>query len=210
MTNLLRRAIERGGRFLYNVRNARYVNAADLTPVSGETLVQVATRRMVDSQTVARNLLSSLQSGDITIEQWRDGLAVELRRAHSQLYALGKGGWAQVGEADRAAVTNTLRAEFDYLRQFTADINAGALSDAQIADRMSMYGEHIRMSYWSGSTAGKGEAGYTQERRVLTAAEHCDDCEGYASQGWVEIGTLPPPGDGSVCGARCACEMDYQ
>ena len=51
--------------------------------------------------------------------------------------------------------------------------------------------------------------GMTLERRILGAADHCDDCLEAAALGWQPIGTLPAIGD-SRCMTNCHCEFDYR
>ena len=38
----------------------------------------------------------------------------------------------------------------------------------------------------------------------------CQDCRDYAAQGWVPIGTLPPPGQMCACHDRCRCYIEYR
>lgn len=137
-------------------------------------------------------------------------MAMELRRTHLQLFALGKGGWSAVERAEWNTLSGRIREELTFLRQFAGEIGSGKLSEAQIAARADMYANHLQASFYDGLTAGKRQAGMTEERRFLGRAEHCDDCVGYAGQGWVPIGTLPSPGDGSVCMANCQCTLDYR
>lgn len=208
--NLLRRTVDRAGRFVFDARNAYYEYASDLKQVKGEALLQLVNGRVQDGVTTSDRLFDAYQGGQISLSQMRDALATELRRANSQMFALGRGGWRQVTAEDRALLTERLKQEFDYLRGFMRGIADGKLSEAQIRDRLSMYSEHTRSSFWDGQTAAKADAGYTQERRVLAAAIHCKDCPDYAAQGWQPINTLPSPGLGCQCGARCKCEMEYR
>ena len=38
----------------------------------------------------------------------------------------------------------------------------------------------------------------------------CQDCIGYAAQGWVPIGLLPPPGQRCACHDNCRCYVEYK
>jgi hypothetical protein len=51
--------------------------------------------------------------------------------------------------------------------------------------------------------------GYTEEIRILGAADHCRSCLEYAGMGWQPIGTLPEIGD-SECNMNCKCEFEYR
>lgn len=210
MTDFLRRTVERAGRFLYNARQARYEYASDLKPLSGSKLLDVLERREKDGFATMQRLGAALKEGKIGVNDWQNAVAFELRRAHSQAYALGRGGWQQMTSEDRAAVSARLRSEFDYLRQFAGEIASGKLSDKQIAARVEMYAKHIQTSYYTGETAAKIDAGLTQEMRVLGATHrHCMDCPGYAGH-WEPIGTLPEPGLECQCTAYCKCSKIYR
>ena len=209
MTSLLRRVIDTFGQFVFNTRFAyfEYNGSARSTA----DILGVVDRRIADVTQLAQGMVKSLVAGDSNVSDIRDAFAVELRRATSQMYALGRGGWTQMTAADRTAVTERLKSEYGYLQQFAKDIQSGDLSEAQIADRMNKYGNHLKSAYWEGQTVAKTDAGYTQERRILGATDkHCADCPGYADEGWVDIGELPEPGDACECGSNCLCQKEYR
>lgn len=53
--------------------------------------------------------------------------------------------------------------------------------------------------------------GQTMMMRVARSDKRtCNDCREYAGQGWVPIGTLPPPGQMCACHDRCRCYIDYR
>jgi hypothetical protein len=72
-----------------------------------------------------------------------------------------------------------------------------------------MYMNASNKQYWRGKTEGKIQAGYVSEQRFLNPAEHCDDCKRFAARGRVPVGTLPPPGEDSVCQTNCKCTMKF-
>lgn len=89
-----------------------------------------------------------------------------------------------------------------YLRNFAADVQAGRLSDAQIAARAGLYAGATRASYSKGRWSGKGLPAYPADGGTaclvnckcswverggmmyweLGTAEHCPDCESRAAQ----------------------------
>lgn len=141
---------------------------------------------------------------------WYEAMTRTIVRGHIQATIVGKGGILQTRISDWRRVAGQIQQELTYLRQFAQDIAAGKLSAAQIAARSALYSNHTQVSFWSARDAGQKQRGFTQERRVLGQAEHCVDCVGYAAQGWVPIGTLPSPGDGSVCRGNCQCTKEYR
>lgn len=209
MTSIIRRVAERTGAFFFNLRNAYYERSGgEIVPT--ERAIAVVDRRAEDVSRLSNGLIGGLVRGDLTTRQWAESMAVELRRAHTQVYALGRGGWQRMTAADRATVTARLRSEFGYLRGFAKDVQSGKMTEAQIRARADMYATHIRSSFHEGKRAASEDAGKAQERRVLNPAEHCGDCEDMASEGWQELGHFPVPGDGSQCKSRCKCSMEFR
>jgi hypothetical protein len=206
--SIIRRIAQRAETFLFNLRNAFYERGG--REVTTEDVLGVADRRIEDAAQTTRDLTAAMASGRLTLAQWRESIAVELRRAHAQAFALGRGGWDRMTAADRAIVTARLRSEYGYLRQFAKDVQAGGMSEAQIRARAEMYAHHVRTSLWEGMREANGDAGKTQERRVMSQAEHCSDCEDMASEGWKEIGHFPAPGEDSRCMSNCKCNMEFR
>lgn len=153
-------------------------------------------------------ITAGVRAGVVTVDEWQLGVAVELRRMHTQAAALGRGGWQQMTPSDWGKIGNKLRREYNYLNGFAGDIDR--LSDAQIDVRLELYVSGIWSSYWKGADGAMSEAGMTEERRVLTNAEHCVDCEALASLGWQPLGSLPVPGENTVCRHNCRCRMEYR
>lgn len=191
--------------YRWNAGAGRYVDVA-----TGRFLPKQAEVRALDERITAgidqvQALTSGMMRGVVTVAEWQTAVAVELRRMHTQAAALGRGGWAQMTPSDWGHVGRKLRDEYAYLRGFAEALASGTLSESQINVRVSQYVNGIWSRYWRGEMGAMQEAGMTEERRILTPAEHCADCESYAAQGWQPIGSLPEPGEGSVCGNNCRC-----
>jgi hypothetical protein len=63
----------------------------------------------------------------------------------------------------------------------------------------------------SGAMLLAATQGQTMMMRVARADKRtCEDCLNYAAQGWVPIGTLPPPGQMCACHDRCRCYIEYR
>ena len=62
----------------------------------------------------------------------------------------------------------------------------------------------------AGAMALAATQGQTMMRRVARQdRKTCQDCIGYAAQGWVPIGLLPPPGQRCACHDNCRCYVEY-
>lgn len=157
------------------------------------------------------NLAALLEEG-ADLQEWQLASVVELRRAHTQSLAYGRGGWDKVTFQEWGELGARLKDEYRLLNDFSLEIAAGELSEAQIRDRMNQFAEKSWNGFWEGQTKAKKDAGFVEERRVLDpSAEHCDDCLRLAALGWQPIGTLPEPADGSTrCKSRDKCSKVYR
>jgi hypothetical protein len=197
------------GPFGWNDGAARYTDAR------GRFVPQQETMRVLDERVAAgfdrlRAMIGPVLDGTVPLEDWQYSMAVELRRIHCQMAALGRGGWEQMTPSDWGRVGNRLRDEYKFLMGFADQIARGELSEAQILARLTLYENGVWSSYWKGQEDAHDEAGFTEERRVLQPAEHCGDCIGYAEQGWQPLGSLPAPGENSICGNNCRCLKEFR
>lgn len=196
--------------YRWNAGAGRYIDPATGRFVPKQAEVRALDQRIQAGVSQVQAVSAAMMRGTVSVEEWQMAVAVELRRMHTQAAALGRGGWAQMTPRDWGRVGRKLRDEYAYLNGFAQDLASGALSEAQINARLGMYVNGIWSRYWRGASGAMEEAGMTEERRLLTPAEHCADCEGYAAQGWQPLDSLPEPGEGSVCGHNCRCIKVYR
>lgn len=194
--------------FGWNVGAGRYVDLGTGRFVSRDFVQRALEARFGEARATVQAYTEVLIAGETDIAGWQEAVMVELRRAHTQAAALGRGGWMQMTPSDWGQVGSTLKQEYGWLADFAAEIDT--LSEAQIRARINQYADHLQQSFWAGVTSAQGEAGFTEERRVTTPAEHCADCLNYESLGWQPLGSLPEPGVGSVCGSNCHCVKEYR
>lgn len=155
------------------------------------------------------DLTTALHEGRIAPSVWADQMQTELRRLHSQNRALAVGGWDRMTHADWGAVGGRLRGDYARVTRLAEDIQAGRVTLPQALVRVDGYIGSARLQFWHGERGrAAGEAGTASiEIRTLGMAEHCQDCVDYHARGWCMAGELPPPGEGSECGAHCRCTM---
>ncbi len=135
-----------------------------------------------------------------------EAMQQEIKLATNSNAALAKGGWAQLTQADLDANKEKLQQEYARLWQFARDKQDGLLTPAQIEARANLYANSTYSRYWEITTEQQRERGMTQERLVTVGDDKvCEECQGAASSGWVEIGTYNPP-----IHAGCRCDVEYQ
>lgn len=179
---------EATGRFV----STRAVNAAV------DQVIQVGQDHMVA-------LSQQLQAGAITLAQWQQGMANEMKLLHVGAAAVGRGGWDQMNPSDWGWTGQRLRTQYGYLRNFAHDIATGAQPmDGRLLNRAGMYAEAARSTQREMQRRTGSLIGRSQERNVLGAAEHCGGCLDATARGWVPIGSLPAIG-ARQCRSRCHC-----
>ena len=155
-------------------------------------------------------LNGGLLSGAVPPDVWVDAMLGTLRRAHIESYALGAGGIGNLTQSDYGRIGAFLRREYEFMRNMIDGVNAGSITEGQLATRLGMYANHVQQTFWGGSRSLAGAEGATEESRHLNPGESCDDCTGYEAEGWQPIGHFPPPGNRSVCLANCNCSMAFR
>ena len=85
----------------------------------------------------------------------------------------------------------------------------GELSEAQIRDRVSRYGDSAKISYEKARITQLQQKGDVYGRRRLGSCSiHCDECVTYAERGWVPIADVVPPGKDCSCNVNCCCSVE--
>jgi hypothetical protein len=125
-------------------------------------------------------LARRLSRGELSVQDWELAMRRQVRSAFVAQYALGRGGLAQLEDADRMRLGALVGEQFVHLHRFAADVAAGSLSEAQVASRAQLYA--------NSSTRAEAE-GYQRAFRGLELPAH--------------------PGDGSTsCRSNCHCRWD--
>lgn len=184
----------------------RYRDVASGRYVAEATIRADVERVIAAGQQRIAAVTARLVAGDLAPVLWRAQMADTLSSAHLTAASLAHGGWGQLDGGTQLWTARRLRSELQYLSDFTREIEAGALSPAQIGARAAQYGEAPYTTYQERRRADAGDRGHDQERNLLGGAAHCADCEGATGQGWVPLGTLPAIG-GRTCRSRCRCRI---
>jgi hypothetical protein len=196
--------------FTYDRVSGRYRNNATGRYISEREIVQLVESY---SQTVSANLKALTERfvrGELDLSAWQTRFMRELKDGYIIAATAGRGGRAAMTQADWGRVGGRLANEARHLNGFAQAVYNGNMTTGQILYRADLYAGGVRTAYFDGRSAAAVENDLTEERRILGESEHCDDCAGYAAQGWVMIGGLPEPGDGSVCRHNCQCEKEYR
>ena len=199
--------------YVFNVATGRYRDTRTGRFVSNQQITDLIEKTIDDSFLDLNTLIQTALSPNnaYTLNDLEETLIIQLRNLHVQMTLLGGGGEGNITPALWGRLGATLREEYKYLRNFLSGVAGGSVTGGEITRRMNMYGNKIWNSYWNAKSEQMKLSGFTQERRVLQPAEHCNDCITLAAKGWQEIGTLPKPADGSTeCLSNDRCIMEFR
>jgi hypothetical protein len=188
----------------------RFTSGASSGQFASRSQVEALTEKYISqSKDKISDLADLLISKAINVATFEKAVANQLKTAHINSYALGKGGVGQLTQRDYGIMGAELKKEYQYLRNFAQEIAQGNLSPDQIRARLAMYADGLHGSRELGKLEGHRAAGYIWERRSLHSGESCADCIRYQGQGWMPLGVLPNPGDRCRCRSRCRCSKSF-
>ena len=182
------------GRFLSRARALEYV---DESIAATESVVDTLAGYVADG---------FLAPDDFAVLAWE-----EVKEEYIRQYMLGRGGRAQMTQADWGSVGGSLSEQMRYFKPFMEEVAKGNLSKGQIRSRLRMYINSAREAY---ERAQAKVAAMTGQDEVIwvrsLAAESCPDCEAFADIGWQKVaddpygGAMPGTGD-TRCLTSCRC-----
>lgn len=192
---------------------------------TGRIISYSAVREQVDamvatSTDVQLTMAQMVSDGAISPGGWSDALRQEIKDNYITQYAVGRGGRQQMTQTDWGSIGGMLKEQYSYLAGFSAEVEAGELSEGQIYARARMYINSSREAYERGLSRAAESRPYSEHRWSLGAAEHCDDCVAIAGEGWIAVDepfvapstgaeALPGSGD-TICLTNCQCHIEYR
>lgn len=174
--------------------------------------VRDALDQVIGASGVRMNTLTdSLIAEQISLAEWQLGMMEEIKISHTAAAASARGGWAQMSQADWGATGRLVRNQYDFLRNFAAEIASGKQRlDGTARVRTDLYAQAARGTFEE--TRRRYERlmnGMEEEMRVLGEADHCKGCLAQAKLKWQPIGTLDPIG-AEECVTNCHCTFHYR
>lgn len=176
--------------------------------VPEKTVRDVVDKIADDASAKMAAISQSLVEGKTTLANWE----IEMRRlvkvSNSATAVLANGGAGEMSPSRWGSVGQTVRQEYGYLRQMGQDIASGAQPlDGRLVARSRLYGQNARTVFETTRGRGDRARGYTQERNILHAVQHCAGCVAESARGWVPIGELVPIGS-RQCKSNDRCTIE--
>lgn len=202
--------------FTWEKKNGRYRDNVSGRFIAEKRIIEEVTK--FDGNQIGPNIeaiTKRMTDGRITVAEWQSQMKLELKNANIVNAQAGRGGRKAMTQADYGRQGGRLGFEYRKVDQFAADIvkrhgTDQEMSVAAINARAQLYANGPRTAMFDGMTAAKKGAGFTEERRVLGATEHCAVCVGFAAEGWQPIGHFPEPGTRCLGMHLCGCDKLYR
>lgn len=156
---------------------------------------------------LAGKITDRLLNNEISLSEWMESFAQNIKTATIQSYTLGKGGEARLNQTDYGIIGNHLRSVYGYFRMFGVDISQGRLSKEQIIARSNLYFNQLHSVEIKGQDRAHIQDGFQFEENIPNG-ENCPGCLRATSLGVVPIGTLTPIGSRD-CQSNDRCTKRY-
>lgn len=156
------------------------------------------------------SLAAQLRAGNISVEDWANAMAIELKHLHLANLAAAKGGVKNLTQSDYGRVGRILRKQYEYLNNFATLLsnNRAYIQTPEFMRRVGFYAQAARTTYETVKLKEEIARGAKWARRVLHNAEHCTGCVRGWLQGWIPASQMVPIG-GYECNIHCHCTIEY-
>lgn len=155
-------------------------------------------------------LSQQLRDGNVRLEDWRLQMQRQIKNSHISSAALQRGGIENMTQSDWGRVGAEVRRQYQYLEGFTREIADGTQRlDGTLQRRAQMYVDAGRTTYHRFEQVAAVDMGMTEERSVLSPADHCQGCLDEAAKGWQPIGQMVPIGRRD-CRSNDRCTVEYR
>ena len=140
-------------RYTWDTTSRRYRDTSTGRWLSQRTVADLRTEFSVEQRAWADTAAAALVRRDWTVRRWELEVRARLKTIYLAEYMLGRGGKHVMTSVDYGRVGAMLAQQYGFLRAFAVDIQAGTLSEAQIAARTQQYHESAIQAFERGKTA---------------------------------------------------------
>jgi hypothetical protein len=198
----------------------RYIDVRTRRPVNPfELRDQVIEPIILRSRQLQRSISTQLQTGEIRLAEWQSQMITTIKQAHVATALVANGGEKNTNDNDKEEIAALILLLLLLFQDFSTQIwkRQQALNGLLFV-RSDLYASANRGTFetMSGYVAS-AYLGKTEERRLLSPAEHCETDKVHGLQGcvelanlrWQPIGSLPKIGK-SPCRSNCKCRFIYR
>lgn len=199
--------------YTWDTRSSRFRAEATGRYVARRRILELVDAQVNHSTARLHELTEAFYERRIGASVWVEQMRTELRRQHLAQAALGAGGWERLTPTDFGRIGRSLRDDYARIAGTAQDILEGKITLPQALSRVNGYVGSARTQFFAAERdriRPSSTGVMVIERRHMGNAIHCSDCINYYDLGWQPVGTLPLPGEDSVCRDQCRCGISYR
>ncbi len=185
----------------------RYLDE-DEQPVTESEILAVVQAELTDLESQVDALSDELLNESIDVKEWEETLAELIVGVAALFFLFGLGDRSKITDEYTEFVETRVRTQYDYLRNFSLEILAGALSGAMIAARSKLYVHDAESNHGYAQDFTHDTDQFPYYSNVLGSVRPCKQCPRETAKGIVPRGSLPNIGN-RECNARCHCHFAY-
>lgn len=183
--------------------------------ISRESVLRDVESFTLGIQNKQRELSNQLTNGQITSQQWYDESARLMKLSYRAAMDAARGSGEEPTEEEKNHWLEVALILLLLLNSTARALEEDEMSITKLRGIMVARGAAVRSIFKNWSLGLVKEAGFTEARRILGIAEHCQDsadregCIELAAQGWVPIDRFVPFG-GATCRDHCKCSFEFR
>lgn len=192
----------------------RYKDSKKFAPK--RAIVNLTRKYIEDQKAELISLADKLESKKVDLIGFQREAAAIVKQIHLSQLLLGRNGIENIKPEDFLAIARELKKQYFSgvgtdgkaygLKYLAKDIKDGKVTIAQLRNRLRMFADSGRLSYWYGLKESAKDKGKTHAVRVLGDAKHCKDCPRLAGEIKL-IDKILLPGQGCECLTQCKCRL---
>jgi len=155
-------------------------------------------------------LMGQLVGGQIGLAQFQEQGSIALLQGHLRLAQAGAGTAARFGDAHATALRLRLQGELGALMGISQQWSRGGISDKMALWQSRRLGQGTGVSFGEAQKVSHGDSRWMGRRWLGGNPNHCPDCPGHQTRGWVPAEDIVPVGAECVCKSFCFCQVEYR
>jgi len=163
-----------------------------------------------------REITNRFINGQINGQEWYDESARVMKLSYRAAVDIARGDNGEMDDNDNEEWLALALLLLLLLNRTAEALEKGTLVlDGRLMNIAGLRGGGVRSIFENFRNVVARQTGYTEARRVLGVAEHCErsadrpGCVELAARGWVPIWTMVPLG-GATCRDNCKCTVQYR
>lgn len=156
--------------------SGRYRDTTTGRFVPGAVMRRELDTYLTNTETAAHSLAEALRGRQISLADWELGMRRHIKNVHINAIAFERGGYANMTAADFGRSGQIIREQYEYLRNFARQVEAGTQRlDGTLDRRAHLYTQAGRTSFYASKHANRRPI-VTMVRSVRNSRDSCQEC----------------------------------